>query len=133
MSPLVTVAIPTRNRQVCAATLVRAVLELVPDCQVVVSDNSDDQSLRELLEDQLADQRLSYKYEPAKLSVIDNFNSALERASGDFVTFLGDDDIIGPYFQEVAAKAKAEGVEALLYRTRERMIHYFWPNISSPR
>ena len=133
MTPLITVAIPTRNRQLCAATLVRAALELIPDCQVVVNDNSDDDSLGALLGDMVSDPRLSYCYQPDNLSVVENFNNALARSTGEYITFLGDDDMIGPRFREFVLKAKAAGIDALLYRTDRRPLHYFWPGVSSPR
>jgi glycosyltransferase involved in cell wall biosynthesis len=133
MTPLITIAIPTRNRQVCAATLVRAALDLLPDCQVVVNDNSDDDSLRTLLADSMSDSRLSYRYQSGTLSVVENFNNALARSTGEYITFLGDDDMIGPRFLEFVVKAKAEGIDALLYRSKGRVVHYFWSGVTSPR
>jgi hypothetical protein len=96
MTPLVTVAIPTRNRQVYTATLARSALELLLSCQVVINDNSDD-SLRNILGDSIGDPRVAYHYQPGMLSVIENFNATLACSKGEYVTILGDDDMIGPY------------------------------------
>ena len=133
MSPLVTVAIPTRNRQVCAATLVRTVLDVLEDCEVVVSDNSDDDSLRGLLMDFANDERLVYKHHPGEMSVVQNFNDALSASTGEYVTMLGDDDTIGPEFLRYVEMAKEEGIDTLTYQSEGRVLHYFWPGVSSPR
>jgi hypothetical protein len=100
---------------------------------VVVNDNSDDDSLRALLDDFVSDPRLSYRYMPGVLSVVENFNDALARSAGEYITFLGDDDMIGPRFYEFVLKAKREGIDALLYRSRGRVVHYFWSGVTSPR
>ncbi|OHD14851.1 MAG: hypothetical protein A2Z96_08010 [Spirochaetes bacterium GWB1_48_6] len=133
MEPIITIVIPTLNRQKYAAILVQSVLELIPNCQVVVNDNSDNDSLREMLCDSLSDPRLSYKYFKQVMSVVENFNSALERAQGRYICFLGDDDMIGPRFLSYVEWAEKNKIEAILYRNKGRVIHYFWPGVSSPR
>jgi hypothetical protein len=113
--------------------LARAALELLPSCQVVISDNSDDNSLLKILGDSIADPRLVYHYQSGMLSVVDNFNAALAHATGEYIALLGDDDMIGPHFLECVLQAKSERIEALMYRSTGRVVHYFWPGVQSPR
>jgi glycosyltransferase involved in cell wall biosynthesis len=113
--------------------LARAALDLLPSCQVVINDNSDDDSLRCILGDSIADPRVAYHYQPGMLSVVDNFNATLARSTGEYITILGDDDMIGPHFQEFVLRAKSERIDALMYRSTRRVVHYFWPGVRSPR
>jgi len=127
--PLVSIVIPTRNRQNCAATLVKKILSTVSDCEVIVSDNSDDENLRHMLSDQFKDSRLIYTYYPSLLSVVDNFNLGLEASLGDFVTFVGDDDLIGPYFEKIVKWAKSNEIDLLQSNYKGRTLQYFWPGV----
>lgn len=128
--PLLSIVVPTRNRQLTALTLIRVVLERIPDCQVIVTDNSDDSTLRELLREWMEDQRLIYRYYAEQLSVVENFNRAIEFAEGEYICLLGDDDMIGPGICEVVEWAKKNSIDAVSYRSKGRELHYFWPGVT---
>ena len=129
--PLVTIVIPTRNRQNCASTLVKKILNSVNDCEVVVCDNSDDENLGLLLAEVINDPRLVYTYYTSTLSVVENFNLGLDASQGDFVTFIGDDDLLGPDFERIVKWAKANDIDLLQSNSRGRALQYFWPGVKS--
>src|SRR6266487_3404385 len=94
---LLTIAIPTRNRREYAVACIRCVLRTSSqDLEVVVQDNSDSDELGRSLQEQFTDERLRYAYEGGRMSVVENCNRALSRATGEYVTLLGDDDGVNP-------------------------------------
>lgn len=129
--PLVSIVIPTRNRQNCASTLVKKILSSIDDCEVVVCDNSDDENLGLLLADVKNDPRIIYSYYPSRLSVVENFNLGLDASHGDFVTFIGDDDLLGPDFEKIVKWAKINEIDLLQSNSKGRALQYFWPGVKS--
>lgn len=125
--PIVSVIIPTHNRPDCAVSTIRAVLAAAPDIEVVVSDTSKVDGISAAF---AADKPARLKLlRPARpLSVVENFNLGLEAATGEFLVFIGDDDLVSPEITEVAAWAQREGVEAIAFSFP---MLYYWPNFVS--
>lgn len=125
--PLVSVIIPTHNRPECAVSSIRAVLAASPDIEVVVSDTSEVDGISPAF---AADRPARLKLlRPARpLSVVENFNLGLEAASGEFLVFIGDDDLVSPEIADVATWAQREGVEAIGFSFP---LLYYWPNFVS--
>src|SRR5579863_6957408 len=73
---LLSIVIPTRNRQELALRSIATALE-VPgnDVEVVVYDSSDETALRETLSANFSDSRLKYNYSPPPVS----FDEAFDR------------------------------------------------------
>ena len=90
--PLLSIIIPTCNRQVYAASAIRCALAIPSsDIEVVVQDCSDEDTLSSLIAAESLDKRLSYRYErPAYM--IQNWNRAIGRAIGEYLCLIGDDD-----------------------------------------
>lgn len=125
--PVLSVIIPTHNRPECAVATIRAVLSASPDIEVVVSDTSEIDSISAAFtEDNSARLKLLRPSRP--LSVVENFNIGLEAATGDFLVFIGDDDLVSPEIVDVALWAQREGVEAVAFSFP---ILYYWPNFIS--
>ena len=84
--PLLSIVIPTRNRQEYAASCIRSLLRILSvDLEVVVQDNSDADELRRHLDRHAIDERLNYTHRSGRVSVIDNCNDGVSRASGQYV------------------------------------------------
>src|ERR1039458_3907261 len=94
--PLLSIIIPTCNRQVYAASAIRCALAIPSDdIEIVVQDCSDDDLLSSLIAPERLDKRLSYRYErPAHMT--ENWNRAIGRATGEYVCIIGDDDGVIP-------------------------------------
>ncbi len=89
--------IPTRNRQHTAIAAVESAINCDdPLLQIVVSDNSDDDRLRDMIEERNWTRRVVYQKTNEFLSMRDNWEFALDRANGDYVTVIGDDDAVMP-------------------------------------
>jgi hypothetical protein len=67
------------------------------------------------------------------LSVVENFSWGLELATGDYLIFMGDDDLIGPYFEETIRWAKENNIDLFLSNFKKGGLQYFWPGVSSAR
>ncbi|MFA4970996.1 MAG: glycosyltransferase [bacterium] len=131
--PMLSLVIPTRNRQSCAEFAIRVALEECHDVQVVVSDNSDTNELRGRICDLAEDPRVIYIYTPELMSVVENFERALQFAIGEYVMFLGDDDTVGPEIMRIVKWAQRLGIETVNYKHQGTVLHYFWPGVRSQR
>ncbi|MFT0545090.1 glycosyltransferase [Allopusillimonas ginsengisoli] len=126
--PILSVIIPTCNRQKYAYHSVVAILTMYKDVEVVVADNSQNATLRTLLSEFEADQRLIYSYTAEPISVVQNFEIGLSIAGGDYLIFIGDDDCIGPNCEMIAQWAKDNHVESVACTLPAL---YFWPDFHS--
>ena len=124
-APLLSVVIPTRNRQEYAILCVESILRIQdPDLEVVIQDNSDTTELEELLRRNVQDSRLRYSYTPTPLSFIHNFDAAVRLATGDYLCFIGDDDGVNPEIMEATRWAKDNEIDTL---KPAHGVHYLWP------
>jgi len=115
--PSLSVVIPTRNRIPYAISTIQSILEIPdPRLELVVQDNSDSRDLEFYVHESIKDKRLRYRYTPPPLSLIDNFNAAMELATGKYVCLIGDDDGVNPEILEAAVWAEANDLDALSSR-----------------
>lgn len=123
--PLLSIIIPTRNRQKYAIFAIASILHISAlDLELVVQDNSDSPDLKEYIQNNIKDSRLRYNYTPNPLSFIDNFNNAVNLASGKYICFIGDDDGINPEIIEAARWADMNEIDALKPTISAS---YIWP------
>lgn len=123
--------IPTRNRHEFLEPLINRCLE-INGSKIIISDNSDIKIIDKLVE-KYKNNRIQYNYYPQKLSVIDNFNIALKYVDTTFVCYLGDDDMIGPGFQEALGIMLDHQIDVLNVANHNKPLQYFWPNNPSKR
>jgi hypothetical protein len=91
--------IPTRNRQEYVIDAVGYYLDNITlPCEVIVSDNSTDSSLifKKLEKYRLDNRLIIIKSENKIISMRDNWERAINASSGNYVTVIGDDDILDP-------------------------------------
>jgi glycosyltransferase involved in cell wall biosynthesis len=124
------IIIPSCNRHAYLLKVLGKVLTET-SAEIVVSDNSDVPLASEALEGLSHEGRLIYRHHAENLSVVENFERALNMASGQYLIFIGDDDCIGPGLEEIAQWASEEGIDAVV-SYRERFIaNYYWPGVTS--
>jgi glycosyltransferase involved in cell wall biosynthesis len=121
--PLVTIAIPCYKR---ADTFLKRAVECAlhqtyPNLEVIVADNCSEDSTPELMASYL-DKRLKYFRHPQNIGATANINFCIERASGDYLLLLPDDDQIDPDFVETCIKAAEHRTDFGLIRTGVRVI-----------
>lgn len=92
------ILIPTRNGADYLPYAIQSVLtQDYPNCEVIVSVNHSSDNSLEVLK-QFNDPRLNVLIPPQPLSMTKNFEWLLQQATGEWVTYLGDDDGLMPYF-----------------------------------
>jgi Glycosyltransferases involved in cell wall biogenesis len=130
-SPLVSVIIPTRNRQEYAEKTIRQIAELNQNIEIVVQDNSDDDYLKELLNDLLSNENIKYSYCETTLPFSENYNRAMERVTGDYVCAIGDDDGILPNISECAIWMKENEIDVI--KPAKDQVYFYPGNINKKK
>ncbi len=89
------ICVPTRNRVITLKYCIQTLLEQnFLNYEIIISDNSDFEErlkVRKLVSD-LNSNLISYHETPAFYSMRENFEFALNKAQGNYILFLGDDD-----------------------------------------
>jgi hypothetical protein len=127
--PLLSIVIPTRNRQHFAISLVETIVREYPTVELIISDNSDDDSLGQQIA-RFGD--VQYAHASDLLSVVDNCDRGLARATGDYVMMMGDDDTVGPNLLDIVSWAKHNAVDAVTCLGPKTVCQYFWPSVTHP-
>lgn len=98
------VLLPTRNRLELLGYAVESVRRQdYDDWEIILSDNFSDQDIRGYVQS-LGDPRVRYYRTDRSIHVTDNWNNAMEKATGDYVVTLGDDDcLMKGYFRRIAS------------------------------
>lgn len=99
MSPLLTIAVPTYNRveklSVCLDRIAAQVQG--KPVEVLVSDNHSDDTTEAFMNDYMRDhQDITYIRNAENIGPDRNFLNCFERAAGEYVLLLGDDDVLLP-------------------------------------
>lgn len=129
--PLISVIIPTRNRNSYLIDSIQIALKTVNDLEIIVCDNSDTDVLRELLFQFNSTNKVKYLYSSENLSVVDNFERAFRASTGDYLISIGDDDAIGPGIEEIALWAKENSIDSVISYSDSFIASYYWPGVKS--
>ena len=122
---LISIVIPTKNRQKYCIEVVKQIVSLkLEDLQIVIQDNSDEDKLKEEILKLKCDDIL-YNYCDKTLSFVDNFSLALSLSSGEYVCMIGDDDGILPNIIKATKYIKANRIDALIPGLNSV---YIWPS-----
>lgn len=125
MSKILSIIIPTRNRQIyCIKSILSIIVDIDHRCEIVVQDNSSDDSLRKLISD-LNNNSVVYNYNSKPLSFVDNFEEALNLSSGEYFIVLGDDDSTTKDILPIVEWMKKENIESV---SSSFVVDYIWPN-----
>lgn len=123
---LLTIAIPTKNRQIYACDAVRQILAISPDIQIVITDNSDDRSLEKMLKQIGPNEQIKYYYIEETIPGVRNYDLAASLAEGEYFCSIGDDDGVLPAIYDCVRWMKKCGVDAVM---PSRNSNYVWPYV----
>jgi glycosyltransferase involved in cell wall biosynthesis len=94
--PFISVIIPTRERADTLKCAIASALDQETDAfEVIVSDNCSQDNTKEVSQS-FSDRRLKYFNTGRRISMCDNWDFALDHATGRYVVFIGDDDAVLP-------------------------------------
>ncbi|HXZ97294.1 MAG TPA: glycosyltransferase [Burkholderiales bacterium] len=117
------VVIPTHDRLDLLRDAVETVLRQdYPKWELVIFDNASTDDIRGYITS-FSDRRIRYERSDDFLPVTDSWNRAINLATGDYVTVLGDDDGLTPgYFGKLSRIIEEFGSPDVLYSA----IYQFW-------
>lgn len=123
--PILSIVIPTHNRSHYAIPTIKSILTISKDIQVVVSDSSEIDLLTPTFKYLNENSRLKIIRHTGVVSVVDNFNAALNAADGDYVAFIGDDDFVSCDILTLTKWAKSNNIDSLKLNFP---VFYYWPD-----
>ena len=125
MEYLLSIVVPTRNRQIYAIQTVKQILAVMDHrVQIVVSDNSDDDSLSKMIDD-LNDSRLKYQFIKERIPGVGNYANGISMSDGRYVCCIGDDDGVLREILEITEWANKNDIKAIKPGVQAA---YIWPN-----
>ncbi len=115
-APLVSVVIPTLDRPDYLRAALRSVIEQTwSNLDIVVQDNASATSQADLVA-AFADPRIRFFRNETRLNQTQNMVTACQKARGDYIAVLGDDDVWHPDFlRELVAPLEADGEIVLAF------------------
>lgn len=123
MKPIVSVVVPTKNRYKYLKLLI-SLIESFNDSRIelLVHDNSDDNAeIKKFLQGKtLLSTR--YYYDPDKLSMCENAERGINKANGDYICFIGDDDAVCRNIADCAEWMSINQIDAV----RSLYLQYSW-------
>lgn len=123
--PVLSILVPTHERARYALPTVETLLARSRDAEIIVCDTSEVDAFRDLSRKWQSSGRLKIIRPGSGLSVVGNFNAALAEATGDYLCFIGDDDLIADDLEEIAAWAGREKFETVGFSFP---VQYYWPD-----
>ncbi len=111
---ILSIIIPTKNRQFYCKKAVEQILTINnPSIQIVIQDNSDDNSLQDEII-ALGSAQVKYHYHSGVISFVDNFSEAIILADGKYLCMIGDDDGVLPNIIDAVHLAEEQGYDAII-------------------
>lgn len=125
---LLSVVIPTKNRYSTLIPVLSSFLKYIDSQEIefIIQDNSDQKGD---LGDLLLDERVIYDHFVEPLSIKDNTNKAIEKVSGTYSIFIGDDDLLSPYIMEMVKYMNDRDMNCLIYNPG----YYWWDSVDFVR
>ena len=125
--PLVTVLINTYNRPVYLCQALQSIFDQTYQNFEIILTRDGGLPVRDAIREFLNDRRLIFVDRDENRGLPYSFNQALKRAKGEYICYLGDDDIFYPFHIEVLLKAmlsqdKCQVVYSDLYKTHCRVL-----------
>lgn len=121
------IIIPTKNRYRTLIPVVESILNFIhgDEYEIIVQDNSDDNMPWIKWSNNKNISNLKYFYTDSSLSIQENTELGISRSTGQFLIFIGDDDLISPYILEVVKYMKLNRIDALIYQPG----YYWWNSV----
>lgn len=130
-APLLSILIPTKDRY---ETLIPVLCEIArsirdPRLELVVCDNSRERQLGVMEAVAAADPRISLHYFAEDLSIVENTERGIALCRGDYICFIGDDDLVAPSIMSIVEWLRDQAVDCLIYPPAR----YWWSNVDFAR
>ena len=125
MKYILSIIIPTKNRQKYCLAAIRQILSLnLSEIEICIQDNSDTDILRNEISS-ITSENIVYNYHEGVLSFVDNFSEAVSLSHGEYLCMIGDDDGILPSIMDMVRFMKGKGIDSLIPSLGAV---YYWPS-----
>lgn len=106
---LLSIIIPTKDRHFYLEKCLKSLLEIEGEnYEIIVNDNSGIKFKSSLVNNT----KIKYFHTNEFLTITQNFSSALDKSSGEYVSFIGDDDGINPFILKYVNFCKINNLDA---------------------
>jgi glycosyltransferase involved in cell wall biosynthesis len=122
---LLSVIIPTHNRAKYAIPTIKSLCDINGDIEIIVCDTSDNDDIGVFLSGYDFREKVKYIKINRILSVVDNFNCALDASTGEYIIFIGDDDFVSRRVIDAVSWAKKNAVDSIRLTFP---VWYYWPD-----
>lgn len=121
--PLLSICIPTRNREFYCIEAIKNILSYPYDnYELVIQDNSDSDEIEQYVKAN-PDDRLVYNHDKVRINSAINMDKSLSMGIGEYILLLGDDDTILPSAFEVVKWAKKNDYNVV---SPQQVETFFW-------
>lgn len=126
-SLLLSIIVPTKDRYDTLLPVVTALLKHIrsPDVEIVVQDNSTDNSRALQSPELMGDPRVIYRHSPIAVSIVDNTIACLRASRGDYLTFIGDDDLVSPHIVDAVRQLQSTDFQCMVFTPAR----YWWSTV----
>jgi hypothetical protein len=128
MKPIISIVVPTKNRYYYLEFLILYFHSIdSKKIELVIQDNSDigtNNNFSAFIES-LNDSRISYQYSGESMTIDQNCDLALNRAKGDYISMIGDDDAFSKHIINYIEDFKNNDLDAVLTAKSS----FTWPDV----
>jgi Glycosyl transferase family 2 len=127
IAPLLSIVIPTKNRYETLIPTLDALLNNIVgnSYEIIVQDNSENPTDLLAYLKHRSDVRIQYAHRTGHISIVENTEAALSRAQGEYITFIGDDDLVVPNILDFVQRFFDRNIDAVIYPPA----YYWWPSV----
>lgn len=122
------IVIPTKNRYQTLFPVVDALIDNIigNDYQIIISDNSDNNEVAvQYFMQKKYESIIKYNHTLSSLTQSENSDLALSLADGDFIVFIGDDDLVSPYILDAVDLMELKKIDCLIFSPA----NYYWDGV----
>jgi hypothetical protein len=126
-TPILSILIPTKDRYGTLLPVINALTTQIPDqrLEFVICDNSANPNLEQVALLTGGDMRISYAHSAQQMSIVENTERGIGLCRGEFICFIGDDDLVSPHILSVVEWLKSRGGDCLIYPPAR----YWWSSV----
>ena len=127
-TPILSIIVPTKNRPQYLQSVVSYISGWhANNFELIIHDNSDQpmKSIENIARDNPC---IKYIFEPEQIDMVENFERAVWKSSGEFICILGDDDSITEESIDLAIWANYQRLDAVVPST---VVGYLWPDVKT--
>lgn len=128
-SPILSIIIPTKNRYEYLIYSLRSIINNFKDfsVEIIVHDNSTDEIPQDILEIINSEKSIQYTKIDHHISGWENFELAITKANGKYLTMIGDDDSLSKYVIDVVEFMDKNNIMSVI----SPFATYTWPDLES--